>query len=1369
MHGVLVKPPSRATRRAAWLPLLLAASLWVLSGCVVTPIAAQTGETEGAAVTIAVAPVSGSPGTTVFVSGAGWLPNEVVYVNLEATPDTETVETTVAIATADGDGRFAASFSYPLDPTWAEPGPVDIVAYSLESGARTSTSFEVVAAVATATPAAATATPTPVPPGVTAPTATATSPGNVGTVVSSALNVRSGPSTLFPVLRSISRGTEFTVLGQNNSGAWLFVRLRDGQEGWLARAYTNYAGMAPVVPSPKPPAVTATPTPTRTGPVSGWRGEFYNNTSLSGAPKLVRDDVRVDFDWGYASPAAGIMADNFSARWVQAFYLPTGTYRFYVKADDGVRVWVNGDLVIDEWHSATGRTYSTEKRLDAGSHLVRIEYYEATQVASLRFWYEGAGSYPEWRGAYYSNPNLNGSPAFERNDSSIDFDWGWGAPANNFPADNFSVRWTRDVHFDEGWYRFHAKVDDGVRVYVDDNLIIDDWREASERELTSDIYLNYGVHRLRVEYYEDGTYAVARFWWGDTSEPADDFDDWKGEYWTNEDLDGDPEVTRDDEDIDFNWGNDSPSSRIPDDHFSARWTQWFDFDDGVYRFYAEADDGVRVWVDDDRIIDEWHSARGDVTYTADIELEGDERVKVEYYEHRGGARVKVWWDRIDDATATPTPTPGVTNPYVDVSPSAGGAGTSVVASGGGFPANTHVDLYLGGIVRGAAIAAADSHAYATATTDRRGNFSMTFTVPTNWPSGAAVEPGRLVVLVATTDFSVEASAVFEFRGASPPPSSTEPYVTVSPDSGGEGTRVTVTGGGFPANRAVRVHLAGLVGVAAAAESEPRSYGSTTTDGDGNFSLAFNMPGTWSGGSTIETGKLLVTVATTDFSVVASAEFNYFVDAANPAIDINPSAGGAGTRVTVGGAGFPARTALNLYLATLDRQVGQGDEEIFASTVTDRFGNYSMAFTLPRSWSDGTPVGTGRLAVVVANSDFSIVVSGSFDYTAATADPTPTATNTPVASPTTARTPAVSVSPGSGSPDTRVTVNGSGYPSNVTVNAMLAKFEGGGGYADAAERYATTTTDGNGAFSMSFKMPSRWPDGSRIESGRILVVVATNDFGAVASAAFRFDAVSASGAQPLVTPTVEPTLTVEATVAPTVTPTVAPTATKRPASTPTEKPSATDEPTEAVTEEPSDTPVPATDTPEPPTDTPEPPSDTPVPPTDTPEPPTDTPVPATDTPEPPTDTPVPPTNTPEPPTNTPEPPADTADTPEPPADTPEAPADTADTPEPPADTPEAPADTPEAPADTPEAPADTPEPPADTPEAPADTPEPPADTPTPPADTPEPPADTPTPEPEPPSQQQVPEGPTLTATPTVTATPVQEPPADEPPGEPPAQP
>ncbi len=65
----------------------------------------------------------------------------------------------------------------------------------------------------------------------------------------------------------------------------------------------------------------------------------------------------------------------------------------------------------------------------------------------------------------------------------------------------------------------------------------------------------------------------------------------------------------------------------------------------MYRFYARADDGVRVYVNDNRIINEWHDSRGDVTYTADVWLDGRERLKVEYYERNGGARIQVWWRR----------------------------------------------------------------------------------------------------------------------------------------------------------------------------------------------------------------------------------------------------------------------------------------------------------------------------------------------------------------------------------------------------------------------------------------------------------------------------------------------------------------------------------------------------------------------------------------------------------------------------------------------------------------------------------------------------------------------------------------------------
>ena len=244
-------------------------------------------------------------------------------------------------------------------------------------------------------------------------------------------------------------------------------------------------------------------------------------------------------------------------------------------------------------------------------------------------------------------------------------------------------------------------------------------------------------------------------------------------------------------------------------------------------------------------------------------------------------------------------------------------------------------------------------------------------------------------------------------------------------------------------------------------------------------------------------------------------------------------------------------------------MGGGDEMVYATTVTDRFGNYSLAFSMPGQWPDGTPVGTGRLAIVVANGDFSIVVSGSFDYTAASAapTPTPTPTNTPAAAPTATRIPSVSINPGSGGADTQVTLAGSGYPSNVTVSAFLAKFEGGGGFADNATRYGTTTTDADGAFVLRFRMPDRWPDGSAIESGQVLVAVATNDFGSVASVTFRYQSVSASGVEPTVAPTVAPTVTPTATpVPPTATPTetpVPPTATPvPPTATPTEAPTDT---------------------------------------------------------------------------------------------------------------------------------------------------------------------------------------------------------------------
>ncbi|MCX6048244.1 MAG: PA14 domain-containing protein [Chloroflexi bacterium] len=480
-------------------------------------------------------------------------------------------------------------------------------------------------------------------------------------------------------------------------------------------------------------------------------------------------------------------------------------------------------------------------------------------------------TFNNWRGEYFNNRSLISNPVLVRDDPSVDFDWGNGAPAANLPADNFAVRWTRGQYFDAGTYRFHLLVDDGAYLFVDDNLLINEWHDGSVRETTADLYLGQGTHNLRVEYYENTGDARIRVWWERIdSSSSDSYPDWKGEYWDNRHLDGDPELTRNDGDINFNWGNDSPDDRISDDNFSVRWTRTVDFRSGLYRLTARADDGIRVWVDGDRVIDEWRDNNYDDTYTVELNLDGDTDLRVEYYEHNGGARVRFRWDRIgSEATTTPS---SPANPNTDVNPTSGTAGSHVFVTGGGFPANTAVHVYLGAEVSASSASAAPK-SYANGTTDNRGFYRIEFDLPTTWPDGKPIEPGQLVVMVATDNFTVQASDVFQVLAPKPTVAS-QPYTNVEPSRGGGNTPVTIYGGGFPANTRVGVYLA-EVAAAALTDSGPKRYVSTTTDANGNYSMRWTMPSEWANGDTIKDGKVVVVVATDNFSLQASATFDYF--------------------------------------------------------------------------------------------------------------------------------------------------------------------------------------------------------------------------------------------------------------------------------------------------------------------------------------------------------------------------------------------------------------------------------------------------------------------------------------------------------------
>jgi hypothetical protein len=246
-----------------------------------------------------------------------------------------------------------------------------------------------------------------------------------------------------------------------------------------------------------------------------WTGEYWNNRDLSGEPVLARNDRAIDFNWGSGSPSSILPTDSFSARWIRRRHYDAGTYRFHALADDGVRMWVDGRLIIDAWRDQQPSEYTKDVALTQGTHTLRVEYYENSGGARLRVWTEKVtvSSYPQWKGEYWANRTLSGTPVLVRNDEQVRFDWKDGSPALGVPKDSFSVRWSRQETFSAGRYRFSVLADDGIRVRIDGQLILDEWHDSRGDEVYSmDLSLD-GVRNIVVEYYERGGDARVHFWW----------------------------------------------------------------------------------------------------------------------------------------------------------------------------------------------------------------------------------------------------------------------------------------------------------------------------------------------------------------------------------------------------------------------------------------------------------------------------------------------------------------------------------------------------------------------------------------------------------------------------------------------------------------------------------------------------------------------------------------------------------------------------------------------------------------------------------------------------------------------------------------
>ncbi|HTY38797.1 MAG TPA: glycoside hydrolase family 3 N-terminal domain-containing protein [Bacteroidota bacterium] len=168
-------------------------------------------------------------------------------------------------------------------------------------------------------------------------------------------------------------------LGGYSGFGMKIVTLLEGIKSRLAGTTVTYEKGCDVGYSALPPIPSEFLVPPNAKPGQhGLLGEYYKNKDLDGKPDLVRVDTVVNFEWGMGSPAKGFPDDHFSARWTGKL-IPkiSGTYSVGFSSDDGVRMYIDGKLLVDSWFDRGATLDAVTMKLEAGHQYdIKIEYYE---------------------------------------------------------------------------------------------------------------------------------------------------------------------------------------------------------------------------------------------------------------------------------------------------------------------------------------------------------------------------------------------------------------------------------------------------------------------------------------------------------------------------------------------------------------------------------------------------------------------------------------------------------------------------------------------------------------------------------------------------------------------------------------------------------------------------------------------------------------------------------------------------------------------------------------------------------------------------------------------------------------------------------
>ena len=206
------------------------------------------------------------------------------------------------------------------------------------------------------------------------------------------------------------------------------------------------------------------------------------------------------YPWNYGEEAERIASDYIRLRYRLLPTLYAAARRAY---DDGTPIMRRCDL---EWPREADAKRDKQFLFGEDLLIAPIALGKTKDIPMPGFLFQTPDGKHGLRGEYFDNQNLQGHPVFVRNDTSMNFIWGTGSPDPRIPVDHFSVRWTGFIRLSEKNKLSNYKVcsDDGVRVWIDDSLVVDAWHDQAATDyLFAENLKPDHSYSIRIEYFEN--------------------------------------------------------------------------------------------------------------------------------------------------------------------------------------------------------------------------------------------------------------------------------------------------------------------------------------------------------------------------------------------------------------------------------------------------------------------------------------------------------------------------------------------------------------------------------------------------------------------------------------------------------------------------------------------------------------------------------------------------------------------------------------------------------------------------------------------------------------------------------------------------